>query len=326
MSKKIISNTMIFVIIIAFVKMFEVIFTPSNTLVGVTVIIAILILIREDLTKKPVKNFIILLLLNIGIGIFSHISSDNMWIGLILNFVALSSIGYSLSFRLNKVMIVPFGLQYLFLLYTPVVGDELGMRLLSLAFGAVLVMVVQFIIHRKSKDIEVEETKLIKCDEDKQEYKIHPVRASYAIRIGIVTAISVFLVSYFNIEQGRWVVYTVFSLTELYSEHCKIRSKQRLEGTVIGALIILVLFIFIKDIKIRSLIVLSGGYLDTYTTNYKDKMICVTMSVVASVSLANGTLLTSIQMIICVFIGIILALAVDKLVFRQKLSDIEAIN
>lgn len=86
---------------------------------------------------------------------------------------------------------------------------------------------------------------------------------------------------------------------------------------------ILILFMFIKNNTIRGLIVLVGGYLDTYTTNYRDKMICVTMSVVASVSLINGTIITSIERVGYVFIGIILAIIADKLIFRNKLPGFE---
>lgn len=330
MWKKIKSNTILFVIILTFVKIFEAIFGAKNTLVGVTVIIAILVLMQEDLTKKPVQNFISLLLLNLLLGLFAHVSSHNMWIGLILNFVTLSGIGYLFSFNLTKVTIIPFGLQYLFMLYTPVSGSDFSKRILGLIFGAVLIMVVQLIIHRKNNNTKIKESEFDEKEEIYKHiqafgktFKIHTVRGAYAIRIGLITAITAFAVAFFNLQHGRWIVFTVFSLTELYSENCKIRSKQRLQGTIIGALIIIVLFMLIKNNTIRGLIVLVGGYLDTYTTNYRDKMICVTMSVVASVSLINGTIITAMERVCYVFIGIILAIIVDKLIFRKKLADFE---
>lgn len=316
---KIKANTIMFISIVAFVKIFEIIFTPSNTLVGVTVIISILILMKENLTKNPVKNLLILLLINLSLGGLSHISSNNMLIGLIVNFFTLSIIGYVMSFELNKTMVVPFGLQYLFMLYSPITNDLLAKRFIALAFGAVLLMIVQFYVHRKDSKIKIESSQLIKFDKNTK--KIHRVRASYAIRVGLVTAISAFLVSYFKIDQGRWIVYTVFALTELYSENCKKKSKQRLEGTIIGSLVVLILFIFIKSNIIRVAIILTAGYMDSYLKSYRDKMIFITISAVASTSLTNGTLETSIQRIVCVFMGVILALLVDKFVFRQKLSD-----
>lgn len=128
--------------------------------------------------------------------------------------------------------------------------------------------------------------------------------------------------SFLNLQQGRWIVYTVFSLTELYSESCILRSKQRLQGTIAGVLIILILFTFIKSNAIRGLMVLVGGYLDGYTTNYRDKIICITMSVVASTAIVNGTLITAIQRISYVVIGIILALIMDKLLLRKKTEEL----
>lgn len=328
MSKSIKSNTTIFIIIIAFVKIFEAVFGRGNTLVGVSVIVAAMVFMQEDLTENPVENFMKLLIMNLLLGIFAHISSYNIWIGLILNFAALSAIGYLLSYNLNKVMIVPFGLEYLFMLYAPTSGGDFAKRLLALSFGAVIVMAVQFIVHREKTNAKAEENK---PDEDGdvyscikifgRDYRFHTVRAAYAIRVGFITAITIFAVAFLNLKQGRWVVFTIFSLTEIYSENCRIRSKQRLEGTIVGVLIVALLFMFIKNNTIRGLLVLLGGYLDTYTTNYRDKMICVTVSAVASVSIINGTLITAIERVGYVFIGVILALLVDKLILRQKLGD-----
>lgn len=329
MKKKIISNTILFLSILAFIKIFAVLFGTANTLVGVTVVVAVLVLMQENLTRKPLVNFAKLLFINLILGIFAFISSHNIWLGLILNFVSLAGIGYFLSIKLNKIIIVPFGLQYLFMLYSPVGTEDFLKRLLGLAFGAVIIMAVQFIIHRKAIGNQTEERGLIEEKQDlyrkvkifNKEYKIHVVRGSYAIRIGLITAITAFLVAFFNIEQGRWIVYTIFSITELYSEECKIRSTQRLQGTLIGVLIIVVLFTFIKDNTVRGLIALLGGYLDTYTTNYKEKMICVTMSVVAAASLTNSALSMVTERIGYIVVGIILALLVDKFVFRKQLSD-----
>ena len=331
MKKKVVSNTIIFLVILLFVKGFEVIFGSNNSLVGVTIIISILVLMQEDLTKNLSSNLMKLLFMNLISGVFSNVATHNMYLGLVLNFSILLLIGYSLTSKLNKVMVVPFGLQYLFMLYTPVAGSDFIKRLVGLATGAILIMLVQLVIYRGSKNNKVEGSEIENAinNENKEEneyirifnkFNIHHVRGAYAIRIALLTTIVVFLVDFFNLAQGRWIVYTIFSLTELYSEHCRVRSKQRLQGTVIGIIIIMLLFVVIKDNAIRGLIVLLGGYLDTYTTNYRDKIICVTMSVVASVSLTNGTITTAIERVGYICIGIILALLADKLVFNKKLE------
>ena len=160
MGKKIKVNTILFISIVLFIQLFALLFTPSNSIVGVTVIISILVLMRENLTKNPVKNLSILLAINLGQGIFTFISSHNMWIGLILNFIALASIGYVFSFKMDKVLVAPFGLQYLFILYSPVEGSELGKRLLALSVGAFLIMAIQFFIYHKDKNTENMDNKL----------------------------------------------------------------------------------------------------------------------------------------------------------------------
>lgn len=337
MKKKFISNTIMFLVILLFIKGFEIIFGSNNSLVGVTIIISILVLMQDDLTKNLSSNLIKLLFMNLISGVFSTIASHNMYLGLILNFSILLLIGYSLTPKLNKVMVVPFGLQYLFMLYTPVTGSDFIKRLIGLATGAILIMLVQLVIYRGNKNNKVEDSSVKNTinnkskffNENKKEneyiklfnkFNIHHVRGAYAIRIALITTIAVFIVDFFNLAQGRWIVYTIFSLTELYSEHCRVRSKQRLQGTVIGIIIIMLLFVVIKDNDIRVLIVLLGGYLDTYTTNYRDKIICVTMSVVASVSLTNGTITTAIERVGYIGIGIILAILADKIIFNKKLE------
>lgn len=317
-----------FLFIIVFVKVFSDIFGEKNTLVGVSILIALLVLLQEDLTIKPIYNFFSILILSEVLAIFSYLANENIYLGFCLTFLSLFIIGYLLSYNLNKILIVPFGLQYLFMLYTPVQGYLFTKRLIGLAVGCIIIMISQFILNRKRSKVNKRPKLLQDIKQAKDEYKninifgktfnIHYIRGTYAIRIGLVTAISSFIVNYFSLEQGRWIVYTVFSLTELYSEHCIERSKQRFQGTIIGTILILILFIFIKDNALRGLLVLGAGYMDSFTKNYRQKMICVTVSVIASVSITNGTLITAIERIVFVTIGIIIALVIDRIVFHNK--------
>ncbi|WP_169740197.1 FUSC family protein [Carnobacterium funditum] len=237
---------------------------------------------------------------------------------------------------MNKIIVVPFGWQYLFMLYSPVTGMDFNNRLLGLVAGAVLIMIVQFTIHRKSSHTKNELSELIEIDEDNSLYKpvnifrrkhsIHTVRWAYAFRICLITAITAFMVAFFDLQEARWIVYTVFSLTELYSENCTIQSKHRVQGTIFGALVILFIFLFIKNNTIRTMIVVAGGYLDSFTKNYRDKMICVTVSVIASTALINNTLYAAVKRVSYILLGTMLVLIVDKFIFKKQLKDFEAIE
>lgn len=328
MGKKILQNTILFIAILAFVVGFKTIFGEENTLVGVTVIMSVLILMTVDLTKNSWKSFWVLVIVNVLLGFFSYITNYNMWIGIVIDFITIGSIGYFLSYNLNKILIVPFGLQYLFMLYKPVYGRVFAYRIAGLIAGAAFIMIVQLIVHRKKKIEEAPKSDILTFDERDNQYEnvkvfgrnfsVQKVRARYAIRVGMITALTIFAVDYFNLENGKWIVYTLFSLTELYSENCKIKSRQRLQGTIIGAVIILVVFMFVKSTALRGLMILLFGYLNSYAENYRDKMICTTISAVASVALVEGTLITVAERLIYVGIGIILALLVNRFVLHTS--------
>ena len=331
MWRKFIENTRMFFIILLFVKVFEVIFGANNSLVGVSILITILILKYEDLTDNFWGNLIKIFFVNVASGIFTYLATNNIYLGIALNFLALFTITYMFTHKMNKMMVIPFGLQYLFMLYSPVVDYDFIKRLIELGVGAILVMIVQLITYRRSnKNKEENKIELNNDNVNKDnikdkftniynKFKVNDVRMAYSIRIAIITTIAIFLVGFFHLANGRWLVYTVFSLTELYSEQCRSKSRQRLQGTIIGGIIIILLFMFIKDSAIRGLIVLLAGYLDSYTTNYRDKVICITMAVVASISLAgNITVFVAIERLIYVALGILLAIFADKFIFNIK--------
>lgn len=173
MKNKIITNTIIFIFILSFVNIFKSIFGSGNVLIGVTVIITALTLMERDLTIAPFKNFFKILGINLFSVVFSTLAFKNPWSGIIFNFTALFVIGYFFSDNLKKSMIVPFGLQYFFMLFSPVEGRELVNRFIGLFAGSIFVMAIQFIINRdkvfkignklidKISDITLEKIRLI---------------------------------------------------------------------------------------------------------------------------------------------------------------------
>lgn len=148
MKNKIIANTLIFIFTITFVNIFKAMFGAGNTLMGVTIVTTAFVLMEKDLTISPVKNFTKILSVNIFCLIFSVLAIKNIFLGIILNFIALFVIGYLFCYDLKKSVVVPFGLQYFFMLFYPAEGAILYSRFLSLIFGTVFIMLIQFIVNR----------------------------------------------------------------------------------------------------------------------------------------------------------------------------------
>lgn len=135
---------------------------------------------------------------------------------------------------------------------------------------------------------------------------------SYAVKIGLLTAISGFIMDYFNLADGKWIMFTVFSLTQTYSETCLSRSAKRIEATLIGASAFFVIFTLIKDPTIRGLILIIAGYINSYLVDYKKLIICVTISSLGAAAMTSSPEAVVIARILYVFIGAVIAVLANK--------------
>lgn len=482
-----------FVFIVSFIIIFKSIFGEGNTLVGVTVITTALVLMERDLTPAPLRNFMKVLAANLFTLIFSILAIQNPWSGIIFNFIALFTIGYLFSYNLKKSIVVPFGLQYIFMLFYPVEGNVLFNRLLALIFGSVFIMLLQFIVNKDKilktgnkiidnimsnillkikaiqsnndfdkesatiieginnlkkviydrrvnnyhltndaviatnilwslekinilldsignsgnkeeckkllddvynnisvikngefelsdveailehgvgsskigiwdiesyiKDVdkeyvnefinllnilmkEVNEMKLLgnkpkyfvnnnheipehfnRVTVHKRSLQVDSAKFRYAIRLGVVGTITAFFAQYFNLSEGRWLSLTIFSLIQPYMEISNTRAKDRVQGTIIGGLIVLISFAFIKNQVARTVMILSAGYIDSYTKTYRDKIICVTVSAVASAAIMGHANILVLERVIFIVIGALLTVIANKYILPYKIKD-----
>ncbi|MGL5574316.1 MAG: FUSC family protein [Sarcina sp.] len=465
MKQKIIGNTIVFIGILVFINIFKMMFGEANSIVGVAIITGALVLLQRDLTASPVENFINLALINVFTGICAYIANINMWIGIPINFIALFVIGYLFSSNLKAPVVISFGLQYFFMIFTPVQGSDFTMRIAGLIFGAFFIILLQMIAnknklrkhfkntllgiikdfinhlergeefydsvndkiniikkivyesrkkdfymcdkgkkvtniiyllekiniilegHALDQDVEVKnyiikslkdfkisienekleesnirieyskysgealsilrlfdklEKELIalsKVEEKvkvkfydipekfktikvaKNNMKLSSLRFSYSVRLAIVGAISIFIVELFNIPQGKWIAYTIFSLTQPYMESSRIRSKQRIEGTLIGGVIIGIVFMVIKEDSLRGMVILFLGYLNPFVKEYRNLIIVVTASAVAATVIEGGAFALAILRLGLVIIGAVLATLGSKFIIPYKIED-----
>lgn len=480
MNKKlVISKTIIFVFIVAFVIAFKSIFGDENTLIGVTTATAMLMLLQKDLTLSPIKNTALLIILNVCIGLAATIASMNIWIAIPVNFIMMFVLSYSLCYNLRSPVYLPFSLQYLFLLVNPVSDDKLPMRFLSLFVGAIIIMIVQLIANRdnvlkkgnkllvKACDDMIEkvkdgplnkkgenldenirtslsafrniiynkreqnfylteesriklnisvalekisilleeldysnnekiisdiETSLIKIREYlndektisddiinsiknydghdiedlttlkilnnisfiyealgelknlgkehynlinkiekvpnnfklkhsiESDYKARSAKFSYAVRIAIGITIGAFIMDCFHFREGRWIVFTVLSLVNPIYEVSKTKTRDRIIATIIGAIIVEILFYVFKGVVERTLILMISGYISGYMKEYKYNMICVTVSAIGSAAILGDANTMAINRILFVILGAILAILINKFILPYSIE------
>ncbi|EQK41251.1 hypothetical protein C672_2992 [[Clostridium] bifermentans ATCC 638] len=478
------SKTLIFIFVVLLVSLFKSIFKPENSLIGVTTVVLMLVLLQTDLTLNPIKNLLNLIVLNLAFGLSAFLVSQNVLLGLILNFSIMLFIGYYFSYELKKPVNMMVGLHYMLMIVSPISISQLPLRLLSLVAGAFMIMGVQLLANknkltksRNSMFNKIVDDLLIKIDllrsqsdtknidtslslnianlkslifesgkseshftecgvntlnilsclekinyilsnvenksyssqilddiftvvndikNDKfdvnitdleckyselnlclldivdievvydfidvvktlnvelkiykntinnqknvqnelsipQEFKelhvqknlmnLKSPRFAYGIRLGLVVSLTFFIVKFFNIEYGEWAVYTVFALSQPHSEYTIRKSKKRIIGTIMGSIVMAILFNIVTDPGLRTVMLVLAGYLMSYVSDYRNLVAFVTVSAVASAALyvPNPNFII-INRIVFVVIGIAISLLANKFVFSRKLLDEE---
>ncbi|GAA0102675.1 hypothetical protein UT300012_33900 [Paraclostridium bifermentans] len=480
----ILSKTLIFIFVVLLVSLFKSIFKPENSLIGVTTVVLMLVLLQTDLTLNPIKNLLNLIVLNLAFGLSAFLVSQNVLLGLILNFSIMLFIGYYFSYELKKPVNMMVGLHYMLMIVSPISLSQLPLRLLSLVAGAFMIMGVQLLANKnkltksrnsmfnkivddllikidllksqsdtknvdtslslnitnlkslifesgkseshftecgvntlnilsclekinyilsnvKNKsyssqilddiftvvndikndkfdinitDLEYKYNELNLCSLDikdietvydfidvvktlsvelkiyknminnqkniqnelsiPQEFKelhvqknlmnLKSPRFAYGIRLGLVVSLTFFIVKFFNIEYGEWAVYTVFALSQPHSEYTIRKSKKRIIGTIMGSIVMAILFNIVTDPGLRTVMLVLAGYLMSYVSDYRNLVAFVTVSAVASAAIyvPNPNFII-INRIVFVVIGIAISLLANKFVFSRKLLDEE---
>lgn len=478
------SKTLIFIFVVLLVSLFKSIFKPENSLIGVTTVVLMLVLLQTDLTLNPIKNLLNLIVLNLAFGLSAFLVSQNLLLGLILNFSIMLFIGYYFSYELKKPVNMMVGLHYMLMIVSPISISQLPLRLLSLVAGAFMIMGVQLLANKnkltKSRnsmfnkivddllikidllrsqsdtknidtslslnitnlkslifesgkseshftecgvntlnilsclekinyilsnvenksyssqilddiftvvndikndkfdvnitDLECKYSELNLCSLDivdievvydfidvvktlsvelkiykntinnqknvqnelsiPQKFKelhvqknlmnLKSPRFAYGIRLGLVVSLTFFIVKFFNIEYGEWAVYTVFALSQPHSEYTIRKSKKRIIGTIMGSIVMAILFNIVTDPGLRTVMLVLAGYLMSYVSDYRNLVAFVTVSAVASAALyvPNPNFII-INRIVFVVIGIAISLLANKFVFSRKLLDEE---
>ena len=146
------------------------------------------------------------------------------------------------------------------------------------------------------------------------------VRFTYAMRLGILISIAAFISDFYGLEQGRWILYTIFSVTQPYSEQAKYRFSERIQGTLIGAIIFAILFNIFTDITSRSLLIMLFGYLNSFTVRYRNTMITVTVCASGAVALMNDPNIVTLERVLYVIVGVIIGMIANRFIFPHSIQ------
>lgn len=155
----------------------------------------------------------------------------------------------------------------------------------------------------------------------KKNFRVDSLKFSYAFRLALGITISGFIMDLFHLEEGRWILYTINSLIQPCYEISKQKSKDRIFATIVGTIIVTILFYFMKGTTLRTLIIMLAGYIGGYIKEYRYNMILVTVSAIGSAAIMGNTMILSINRILLVSLGVLIAMILSKFVFPYDAND-----
>lgn len=145
---------------------------------------------------------------------------------------------------------------------------------------------------------------------------------SYAIRVAIGMTITCFLTQYFHLEEGTWMMFTIFSLVNPIYETTKFKTKDRIISTLLGAVVVVVLLSIFKGETERTAVLMVVGYIMCYTKQYKYNIFLATICIITLATGTGNVYDFAFQRIAFVIIGMIIAVVLNTFVLRCDLHTL----
>lgn len=157
----------------------------------------------------------------------------------------------------------------------------------------------------------------------KSALNISPVRVVYGLRIAFLLTICTFIVQQFHLTYGKWLLFTLASVSLPYAEDYNTKAGKRLFATLLGGIVSLVGFALIPSISGRTVFMLTAGYFTSYFGDYKYNFACSTVGAL------GGAVMTtyfgwgevgSIFLIRCTYVclGIAIGLVINCMILPFK--------
>lgn len=148
MDKAIKRKIFMFSALIGAMLFYMIFFGRKNTAVGIMIIIAAFMNLNEDLSYKPGLSFVKILGLLLVMGIVSYLNSPITILSCILTFLVVFGTTLSSYHLFRSDVYMPYLLCYFIMSANPVSLENLPLRLMALAFGAVFIVGLNIVINR----------------------------------------------------------------------------------------------------------------------------------------------------------------------------------
>lgn len=167
-------------------------------------------------------------------------------------------------------------------------------------------------ISEKIKEIEI----------IKRKFNRNSLRFTFAFRTALMVSLSIFIVDYFNLYKGKWLVFTIASVSQPYIESSESKMLDRIKGTLIGVFIFEILFHSISSIEIKMFIGFACGYISNYFKDSSKKITFITVFALSIGATNNDFTILSFDRIKFILLGCIIAFVSNRIIFPYKIKDV----
>lgn len=134
-----------------------------------------------------------------------------------------------------------------------------------------------------------------------------PVRAVYALRTALVLSCATLLVQLLDLPHGKWLLFTLASVSLPYADDVPMKMKKRFLATVAGGLVSLIAYTLIPSPAGRTAIMMLSGYVSYYFSDYTETFACSTVGALGGAVFMNALDFPSVGSIVLIRICYILA-------------------
>lgn len=167
----------------------------------------------------------------------------------------------------------------------------------------------------------------LKTDIDilKNNFSMSSLRFNIAVKASILIATSIFIVNYFNIYEGKWIVLTLSILLLPYAEQSSKKALDRVIGTLIGAIIFGLIYKFIDgNIILITIVFLISLYMNISVIKYDIRCIFITINAIMAVKMIypSSVVFKLIEYrIVLILIAALLTWIIVNLIFPYKIKN-----
>ena len=146
--KEMLTNLIMIVVMIGLMIALMPAIGTNNALITSMCLIAVLMTLKNDYSVQPIKNTILFFVVQVGLGALAFVANLHSVAMVLVTLGVVFLIVYIFTSDEKQSVYLPFLLNFVMMLYFPVTGIDLLIRLSILAGSALLIMLLQMLLNR----------------------------------------------------------------------------------------------------------------------------------------------------------------------------------